>query len=131
MKHTIIAGLLGLIVVAGAGQVRAGEKTFGGSVTGEGTLDKDLIRRIVAAHIPEIRYCYNQALASDPEAKGRVVLEFTIGESGSVTQSVVASSDMADAQAPECMRAATLRWIFPKPDGGAVQVSYPFVLEPG
>lgn len=131
MKHTIIASLLGLIVVAGPGQVQAGAQAQRGVVAGKGTLDKDLIRRIVAAHIPDIRACYNQALASDPEAKGRVVLDFTIDESGSVTRSVVASSDMADAQAPECMRAATLRWIFPKPDGGEVEVSYPFVLEPG
>ncbi len=131
MKHTIIAALLGLIVVAGAGQVRAGEAPLRGVVTGDGTLDKDLIRRVVAAHIPEIRACYNQALASDPEAKGRVVLDFTIGEQGRVTRSVVASSDMADAWTPECMRAATMGWLFPKPDGGEVVVSYPFVLEPG
>ncbi|MBA3550444.1 MAG: AgmX/PglI C-terminal domain-containing protein [Nannocystis sp.] len=131
MKHTIIAALLGLIIVAGPGQARAGEGTLSGVVSGQGTLDKDLIRRIVAAHINEIRYCYNQALASDPEAKGRVVLDFTIGESGSVIHSVVGSSDMADAKAPECMAAAALRWIFPKPDGGVVVVSYPFVLEPG
>ena len=97
----------------------------------EGQLDKDLIRRVVRAHLPEIRHCYNQALALDPEARGSVVIDFTIGVEGKVTHTALAASDMKDAAVPTCMREAIGRWLFPKPEGGAVQVSYPFVLEPG
>jgi outer membrane biosynthesis protein TonB len=114
---------LGLAIMACSGTVRAGDA--------EGTLDKDLIRRVVRAHIPEIRECYNAALQADPEARGKVVIDFTIGEEGKVTQAGVASSDMKDAAAPACMANAINGWLFPKPDGGSVKVSYPFVLEPG
>jgi len=123
MKH-ITTLMLGLIMVAGAGQARAGEGA-------KGTLERDEIRKVVVAHIQEIRHCYNEGLVRDPEARGRVVLEFTIDTQGAVTRSAVESSDMADAAVPECMRAAAAGWRFPRPVGGAVAVSYPFVLEPG
>lgn len=116
--------LLGLIIVSAAGQARAGE-------AGEGTLDKTQIRAVVRAHITEIRGCYNEALARDPGAKGKVVLDFTIGTEGKVTRSAVESSDLADAQMTECLRVAVGGWSFPRPVGGALQVNYPFVFEPG
>lgn len=116
--------LLGLTIIAcSSGTVRAGEA--------KGTLDKDEIRKVVRDRIVEIRHCYNQALVADPEAKGRVVIDFTIGEQGTVTHATVASSDMQDKAAPACMRDAIHSWTFPKPSGGSVAVSYPFVLEPG
>jgi TonB family protein len=119
--------LLVLSVIACAGPARAGEVV----AKVEGSLDKDLIRRVVRAHIPEIRFCYNAALERDPKAEGRVIVDFTIGTEGRVTESKIGESTLADAEATECMRVAVARWSFPKPDGGTVAVSYPFVLEPG
>lgn len=115
---------LGLITIAGAGQARAGEAS-------EGTLDRSQIREVVRGHIDEIRHCYNEGLARDPQAQGRIVIDFTIGTDGAVVHSAVGSSDMADAQVPECMRTVVTTWQFPAPEGGHVVVSYPFVLEPG
>ncbi len=99
----------------------------------EGGLDKDIIRRIVRAHINEIRYCYNEGLAEDPTLAGRVVIKMTIdGSKGTVTESEVASTTLEDSDVPECIAKATTRWKFPKSaDGNKVVVSYPFVLEPG
>ncbi|MCY1006798.1 AgmX/PglI C-terminal domain-containing protein [Nannocystis pusilla] len=98
----------------------------------QGALDKDIIRRIVRAHINEVRYCYNQALARDPNAKGRVAVQFTIGGTGKVPTAVVQESTMKDPAVGSCIAQAVKRWTFPKPEGGgSVIVSYPFVLEPG
>ncbi|MCY1055926.1 AgmX/PglI C-terminal domain-containing protein [Nannocystis sp. SCPEA4] len=98
----------------------------------QGALDKDIIRRIVRAHINEIRYCYNQALARDPNAKGRVAIQFVIGGTGKVPSAVVSESTMRDARAGTCMAQAVRRWTFPKPQGGgSVTVTYPFILESG
>ncbi len=98
----------------------------------QGALDKDIIRRIVRAHINEVRYCYNQALARDPNAKGRVAVQFTIGGTGKVPSAVVQESTMKDAGVGNCIAQAVRRWTFPKPEGGgSVIVTYPFVLEPG
>jgi TonB family protein len=98
----------------------------------KGALDKDIIRRIVRAHINEVRYCYNQGLARDPMLKGRVSIEFTIGVSGKVSVASVADSTLGDADVDKCIALAVKRWTFPKPTGGGVVVvTYPFVLEPG
>ncbi len=100
-----------------------------GKATVEGALDKDIIRRIVRAHINEIRYCYNQGLARDPSLRGRVEVQFTINEAGKVPTAVVASTTLKDASVGTCVAQAVKRWTFPKPKGGNVVVTYPFVLE--
>lgn len=97
----------------------------------EGALDRDVIRRIVAAHIGEVRHCYNEGLEHQPELAGRVVVQFVIGPEGKVTRSVAESDDI-EGEVPACIATAVGRWLFPKPaDGNDVAVSYPFVLEPG
>ncbi len=97
-----------------------------------GALDKDIIRRIVRAHINEIRSCYNQGLAQDPNLSGRVNIEFTIGPNGKVLDAKVTASTLTNTTVEGCMEKALKRWKFPKPAGGGkVKVSYPFILQPG
>ena len=102
------------------------------TATVTGDLDKDIIRRIVRAHINEIRYCYNQVLVLDPTAAGRVEIDFEIAGDGTVSSSTVKRSTVHDETMPKCMTKAVLRWTFPKPDDGKrVTVAYPFVFEAG
>jgi outer membrane biosynthesis protein TonB len=97
-----------------------------------GSLDKDIIRRIVRAHINEVRYCYNQGLTRDPALAGKVSIQFTIAASGKVSVATVADSTLSDENVANCIAKAVKRWTFPKPTGGGVVVvTYPFVLEPG
>jgi TonB family protein len=136
-------GSVGLIGKGGGGGTGTG---FGGSGFGsgkvprvkqavaevKGSLDKDIIRRIVRAHINEIRYCYNQGLVKDPKLEGKVTIQFTIGPAGSVPVAVVSDSTVSDEAVGMCAAKAVKRWKFPKPEGGGnVVVTYPFVLEPG
>jgi hypothetical protein len=147
-EGTIGLGNTGLIGKGGGGGTgsgygRGGGAGFGGRGTRvptvrqakaevQGALDKDIIRRIVRAHINEVRYCYNQALARDPNAKGRVAVQFTIGGTGKVPSAVVQESTLKDAAVGNCIAQSVKRWTFPKPEGGgSVIVTYPFVLEPG
>ena len=97
-----------------------------------GKLDKDIIRRIVRAHINEVRYCYSKSLVKDPKLAGRVSIEFVIGAAGKVSSSTVQKNTLDDASVGKCIAKAVKRWKFPEPsDGGTVSVTYPFVLEPG
>lgn len=98
----------------------------------QGALDKDIIRRIVRAHINEVRYCYNQGLVKDPDLRGRVEVTFTIGATGEVSSAEVKATSLDDKDVGTCIAKAVERWKFPKPAGGGnVVVVYPFVLEPG
>jgi len=147
-EGTLGLGSLGLIGTGrggggtGSGYGRGSGAGFGGRGTRvptvrqakavvQGSLDKDIIRRIVRAHINEVRYCYNQALANDPNAKGRVSVQFTIDVTGKITAATVTESTLADAAVGLCIAKAVKGWTFPKPVGGVVNVTYPFVLEPG
>lgn len=100
---------------------------------GEG-LDQDIIRRIVRAHVNEVRSCYNAGLREHPELAGRVTIAFMIGANGKVGVSTVQQDTLepADEAVGRCIAKAVKRWMFPKPkDGATVSVVYPFVLEPG
>jgi TonB family protein len=93
----------------------------------------NVIRRIVRAHLGEIRYCYNQALTRDPNRRGKVEIQFMINEAGTVPAAIVLESSLDDHKAERCMVKAVRRWKFPKPrgPGGSAKVNYPFVFEPG
>ena len=96
----------------------------------QGGLDTNLVRRIVRAHVNEVRYCYNQALARDPESKGRVTVQFTVGGTGKVPSAVVQETTMKDPSVGNCVAQAVKRWTFPKPtDGMSAIISYPFIFE--
>jgi outer membrane biosynthesis protein TonB len=101
----------------------------------QGPFDKDILRRIVRAHINEIRFCYNQELKANPELKGRISVRFAIEADGTVAESrLVKTEPKTDAMRAvgDCAANAIPRWLFPKPSGGErVLVTYPFLLEPG
>jgi TonB family protein len=103
-----------------------------GVVTGRGSLDKEIIRRIVRRHLNEVRYCYEQVLPRHPSLSGRAVVQFTIGKDGQVIASVLQSSTLAMPNLESCVVNAVKRWPFPAPErGGLTMVSYPFQFAPG
>jgi hypothetical protein len=94
-----------------------------------GGYDKDLIRRVIRQHTNEVRFCYERELTRDSSLSGRVVVKFSIGGMGTVLTSFVESSTLKASGADQCIASAVRRWQFPKPQGGLVIVSYPFVLK--
>jgi hypothetical protein len=96
-----------------------------------GSLDKEIIRRIIRRHINEVKYCYEQELLKKPDLGGRILVQFTISAAGQVVASVLQNSTMGNTRVENCTVQAVRRWEFPKPlGGGIVIVSYPFVLTP-
>ncbi len=94
-----------------------------------GELDRDIVRRIVRAHINEVRHCYNRGLSEDPSLQGKATVEFVIAGSGKVSSSTLQDTSLSDRTVGECIAKAVQRWKFPKPSGGGtVTVAYPFVL---
>ena len=65
----------------------------------------------------------------DASLAGRVVVKLSIGGMGNVTTSFIESSTLKVPQTDKCIADAVRRWEFPKPNGGLVIVSYPFVLK--
>ena len=97
----------------------------------KGSLSKEVIRRVIRQHINEIRFCYEQVLATKPDLSGRVSIQFVISATGAVTGSKVADSTLGSSSTEQCIAKAVQRWTFPSPEGGGVViVTYPFVLQP-
>jgi hypothetical protein len=89
-----------------------------------GSCDRDLIRRVVRAHINEVRFCYERTLQTHPSLTGRVQSTFVVAPTGHVTASSATGVDPGVAQ---CIAAAVQRWTFPRCAG---EVHYPFMLAP-
>jgi Ca-activated chloride channel family protein len=101
-----------------------------GAAMVKGNLSKEVIRRIVHRHLNELKACYNALLSANPGLSGKVVVRFTITQSGAVAAVAVTESTMNDKKMEECLVTAIEQWQFPKVEGGGiVVVTYPFVFE--
>ena len=101
-----------------------------GTAQVRGSLDKEIIRRIIRRHLNEVRFCYEKALMHQPDLQGRIVIQFTISGTGQVVASVVQSSTMNSPSVEQCIAQAVQGWEFPKDTSGATVISYPFVFKP-
>ena len=95
-----------------------------------GSLDKEIIRRIIKQHIAQIRYCYEKELVRSPGLFGKVATQFTISAEGRVQSAKVAQTTLNNAEVERCMMSKIRTWRFPKPKGGGIViVKYPFILK--
>jgi hypothetical protein len=97
-----------------------------------GSLDKEIIRRIVREHASQIRYCYEKELVRSPGLSGKVTMRWVINAEGAVTQSKAAASSLRNKSVEGCLAQKIRTWRFPKPKGGGIViVNYPFVFKHG
>ena len=97
-----------------------------------GAIERDVVRRIMRAHINELRYCYERELQKNPALAGRVEVGFVIDAGGRVTAANVLKDTMGDPTVGVCAAGAMRRWTFPKPEGGGiVKIVAPLVFTVG
>jgi hypothetical protein len=94
-----------------------------------GGLDASIIQQIVEERLAEVRYCYENALLSNPQLTGKIDTSWTILSDGSVSNLVSQSSDVVGSSLHDCIKGRIAIWKFPEPrGGGVVHVKYPFVF---
>ncbi len=94
-----------------------------------GSLDTNMVRRYVHRRIAAIHECYQHALIERRTLAGTVTAHFVIGADGHVMSSTADGID--DSALTTCIAGVVAEIEFPAvPDGGAVQVNYPFMLQP-
>jgi len=100
--------------------------------------DKDGIQAAMAEAKPLVRECYEAWLHAHPDLGGKIVVAFTItdppdddGDEARVTDVRLVDSSVDHAPLEGCILnvAASLR--FERPEGGKLQVSYPFRFDNG
>jgi hypothetical protein len=106
----------------------AGPQLVAEGVRVKGSLDKEIIRRVIRSHLNEVRYCYQHELQSKPDLYGRIVVQFTITPTGQVMTAKIDQTTLNNVNVEGCVTQATRRWTFPRPENGIVVVSYPFLF---
>lgn len=99
------------------------------SVSVDPKLRSDEIRAVVRGGYPKLRKCYEDLLATDPDARGKVVLGFAIENGSAVDVEVDAQSTLTDAALQSCFLGAFRSLRFPAAPG-RVTVKYPIALSP-
>jgi hypothetical protein len=93
-----------------------------------GSLDKEIIRRVVRRHLNEVRFCYEKELQPRVDYRGQTRAVFVIAPSGEVVSASADFSESDSAIGP-CVANAIRRWKFPASSQGSSVVTYPFVFE--
>jgi TonB family protein len=97
-----------------------------------GSMDPDIIRKILMDHLPQFRFCYQKELErTGAEMSGVVRLNFNIGASGHVTQAGVDGNSGLPADVNRCVVSVLRGITFPAPlGGGSVEVKQPMNFYP-
>lgn len=98
----------------------------------EGSIDSDIVRRIIRRHVPALRGCYDRALARKPGLAGKVALALDIAADGKVAKVELQEGTLGDASVERCMAELARKWEFPAPpDDEPAKAKARFVLDPG
>lgn len=93
-----------------------------------GTLDPNAISSVVRRRLAAVKQCYERQLNRNPDLRGKITVRFTIGATGAVVDISVEANTMGDDEVAQCIVGRMRGWRFPKPEGGSVTVSYPFIF---
>jgi hypothetical protein len=95
----------------------------------QGAIDRDAVGAVVNKHYDEIRGCYERALLGDPNiGPGKVTLEWDIALDGRVSGVRTKVATLKSPDAIRCMLDLIQSLDFPKPQGGLVIVTFPFMF---
>lgn len=87
-----------------------------------GSMDPELLRKILKEYLPQFRHCYQQELQRQGDhIKGVLDLNFRIGKSGQVSRiNIKAKETKMSAQGTNCMAKVLGMIDFPSPKGGGI-----------
>jgi TonB family protein len=95
----------------------------------DGTMNGDAVARTIRLGMAAITSCYQRALKRNPKAAGKISVRLSINTMGAVTRVTVESDSLGDPTVNSCIQGYASRWRFPPPEGGAAEISVPFVFQ--
>ena len=99
------------------------------SLAAASSLDKALIRRVIAQRRVEVQACYEELLRREPTAQGKVLLRFTVTPEGKVSEAAVRpeGTTLRDEKLHACLSGVVRSLLFPK-GPAPFNVTYPFAF---
>ena len=115
------------------GELRVSSPDYlkGGSLTGGRS--RASVQRVVLQNMAAIRYAYNRRSRDVPNLAGKVMVKFSIDETGKVIFAQVVESTINDSELENTIVTRITNWNFDKIDkpGDVTEVVYPFVFADG
>jgi outer membrane biosynthesis protein TonB len=133
------AASIGSLATGGGGAVAYGAKTevkVTGTVATEAAeidssdIDQARLGAFVRARMGLIKSCYENALKRNPSLKGRLVIRFTILQTGGVTDVVATQNTLSAPEVASCIMSTMRSWRTQFRPSGPVTVEYPFLFTP-
>jgi hypothetical protein len=92
----------------------------------EGSLPKGKIMSVIKANKKGIMDCYEMAKIRKAQLEGSVTARWKIYPEGEVQSCDITQSTVDDKEMESCICFEIGRWVFAKPKGGVVTVTFPF-----
>ncbi len=98
----------------------------------EGSIDRDMVRRVVRTKLYPISVCYKSELKDNKGLKGRVLFEIEVQEDGKARSAKVVSSELGNDNFHNCVIQVLKQAQYPTiPVGTIAVIRYPFTFAPG
>jgi TonB family protein len=133
------AASIGDLATSGGGAVGYGTKSevkVTGTVATEAAeidsadIDQAKLGAFVRARMGLIKSCYENALKRNPNLKGKVVIRFTILETGGVADVGASQNSLGSSDVASCIMNTMRSWRTQFRPSGPVTVEYPFLFTP-
>jgi serine/threonine protein kinase len=110
------------------GKIRGRVQNVSSQARVQGNLDRAEVLRAINGRMGAITRCYESRLMNNPTLGGRLVFGWTITTSGGASGVAVRSSTLSDPAVASCISGIIRGIRFPRPEGGSVQISFPFLF---
>lgn len=114
---------------------RAKPKKVRGKVSGlraaarvSGSLSRGEVLKVIGKHMGRIRRCYERQLMANPRLAGKLTAQWSVTASGRVSGARQRTSTLGNGKVSSCVLKVIRGMKFPKPKGGAVKITYPFIF---
>jgi hypothetical protein len=110
------------------GKVRGRVRALSVGSRVSGSLSKGEVLAVINRHMGKIQGCYERGLTRKPTLAGRVTFNWTISPKGRVKGVRQVNSTLGDIPVSNCISGVIKRMRFPKPRGGSVSITFPFIF---
>ena len=93
-------------------------------------IDSAGVTKVINVSRAAIKRCYDKALMSNPQLKGKLSVKIVINQQGRVDSTEIVDDSLHDAEVSKCVRGVIGRLRFPKPADGTATVTFPFAFDP-
>lgn len=96
----------------------------------DANIDSAGVMKVISVSRAAIKRCYDKALISNPQLKGKMSIKIVINQQGRVDKTDIVDDTLHDAEVAKCVKGVVGRLRFPKPADGTATVTFPFAFDP-